>query len=1331
MRRVLFALVVAIAGFFSSPTVTQGVNEVLVCEPAFQQRDLAESAVFACVVSRDGKPVEGVIVQAELVASSRSPVIVAEPPDFSTVTDLQGTASVAYAVKEQGKDELCIWVDVNGKAEDINEGDASCLADLDTVRVEVSWTAGVPPATIAPAPSEPAQATKEPGQPTQEPAATVAPAPTAAPIVTIAPGGGGAATPGVTPKPGDGSPTGGGSIDPLVVLLLIGSVVVVGGLVLVGVILARRGRGEGGLIPKPQRDTGPPLATVDQSSIPVGTVVSQVPTATAIPTTGSPGSVPTDVPDPIVPIGDVPWASTPPLRTDQPSQPVYVPLDITPDVDEERRRQLRLCDFGRERWREILPSVRLGQPTPRGAFSVVEGRWLPAAEAIQGGRPPARLMGDYWHDTGFDVGEVDWFWKSDEERTTGVLESAPNPIREPYVTLLIGGGIRSDATTRGSVDALSAELWIREPGIPIPSVYVIREDPARTGGQVPSPTMEPAPPGMRLEDHGGLAAQVFDDGVYLRHEVAHPPNTDVMLRVNWDVSAFMGLDRDCRVRIVDEAQGGHITVADVRCAREEGEQPSHELWGVADLHSHPMNFLGFGKRLVAGGYPAGSQDVLDVGVCQAVHTDRGWDLKGFILNGMFQEEAHHDGAHDGAPTFGGWPQFCDGMHSQMHPQLIRRAFEGGLRLMVALAVHNEKLASEFPNVADQPLQSDYEATIEQIRFWKDVCRHNSPWMEIAETPADARRIIDTGKLAVILGAEVDRAAGLYATLEQLQERAAATFPGVAQIEAMRRRIRDDLRGLWAEGVRQLNPIHLTDNAFGGMAIYEETFNISNHFLSNGRYLQIVAADESDGIDYRINEEGWGITPGWSAEQSGRTSWVIDRQLGQPGPSSWYILPDYTRDTHGTPIPAGRGHKNAAGLTAAGVIAIDEMMKLGLLIDVDHMSQASTERTLELAAADPSLSPPQPYPLISSHASLRALSPRRNWADDDVPLSPGQRRAVHAWPSETEKTDAVIARLRAMGGMVAPITSHLISLNHNHGPVANSTPLVANDCAGSSKTWAQEFLRTRELSGGRFASFGTDMGLTLQIAPRFGPRAAYGLTNEWHLNTLEVSFSPYFDRAREERRQQAWQQDNGVRYAESTPLRPDGTTPYANDPVWRTTYVEAWRAIDAHARGRTVSPVLRGLAASPHTGRGSSVAEETLILLGLTAASASEALQYGTLPEAAYNARHGIAGTGTDHFDVSMALRQWGRMSGTNAPLLRSQTGRRDWNFNTDGLAHYGLLPDFFQDLRNVGLPGEAMNTLFRSAEDFIQVWERCFRTRRVHYPESTPVEYSYPTSARS
>ena len=63
---------------------------------------------------------------------------------------------------------------------------------------------------------------------------------------------------------------------------------------------------------------------------------------------------------------------------------------------------------------------------------------------------------------------------------------------------------------------------------------------------------------------------------------------------------------------------------------------------------------------------------------------------------------------------------------------------------------------------------------------------------------------------------------------------------------------------------------------------------------------------------------------------------------------------------------------------------------------------------------------------------------------------------------------------------------------------------------------------------------------------------------------------------------------------------------------------------------------------------------------------------------------------------------WAAMRANTAPPMRRDTvgPMRDFDYNLDGLAHYGLLPDMLQDLRNVGLPRTR--------------WPRCSVRRAVH-----------------
>jgi len=75
--------------------------------------------------------------------------------------------------------------------------------------------------------------------------------------------------------------------------------------------------------------------------------------------------------------------------------------------------------------------------------------------------------------------------------------------------------------------------------------------------------------------------------------------------------------------------------------------------------------------------------------------------------------------------------------------------------------------------------------------------------------------------------------------------------------------------------------------------------------------------------------------------------------------------------------------------------------------------------------------------------------------------------------------------------------------------------------------------------------------------------------------------------------------------------------------------------------------------------------------------------------------------------------KWQAMEGDNSPLKRSRAGQRDFDINIDGVAHYGMLPDLVQDLKNVGLTDDDLLPFFRSAEDYIQTWEKCERQSKL------------------
>ncbi len=53
-----------------------------------------------------------------------------------------------------------------------------------------------------------------------------------------------------------------------------------------------------------------------------------------------------------------------------------------------------------------------------------------------------------------------------------------------------------------------------------------------------------------------------------------------------------------------------------------------------------------------------------------------------------------------------------------------------------------------------------------------------------------------------------------------------------------------------------------------------------------------------------------------------------------------------------------------------------------------------------------------------------------------------------------------------------------------------------------------------------------------------------------------------------------------------------------------------------------------------------------------------------------------------------------------------QVGERTIDFNEEGMAHIGLVPDLIHDVRNSGVDSEQLEPLFKSAEGYLRMWER-------------------------
>jgi microsomal dipeptidase-like Zn-dependent dipeptidase len=411
--------------------------------------------------------------------------------------------------------------------------------------------------------------------------------------------------------------------------------------------------------------------------------------------------------------------------------------------------------------------------------------------------------------------------------------------------------------------------------------------------------------------------------------------------------------------------------------------------GWVDLHAHLMGHLGFGGKLISGAPDAGSllptaptnsgcvNWVRATGLADALGDDRGTaggydalhftcgnDLRKNVI-GVLQmansEALVTAGLNSppamGFPAFNVWPAWNDITHQKMWWEWLRRARDGGQRVMVALAVNNHLLADALqthasnwvyppaPNIP--PQQPGYagdapsddlhsgDLQVEEIKAF--VARH-SDFMAVAHNSAELESIARSNRIAVVIGVELDDIGNLLA-LNNPQ------VPPNVQDAQKRQAIPAAIQHLYDEGVRYVLPIHVVDNLFGGTAVYETLFNLAD-LTESGHYWNLACANtvpDADFVDFQFNS--YNISP------------AINQLIGL---MSLHLAPP--------PSPTCGGHVNALGFDMNyGKLALVELMKRGMIIDIDHMSTKAVDQVLSIAEA-------VGYPINSGHSGLRGVGP---------------------------------------------------------------------------------------------------------------------------------------------------------------------------------------------------------------------------------------------------------------------------------------------------------------------------------------------------------------------
>ncbi len=399
------------------------------------------------------------------------------------------------------------------------------------------------------------------------------------------------------------------------------------------------------------------------------------------------------------------------------------------------------------------------------------------------------------------------------------------------------------------------------------------------------------------------------------------------------------------------------------------------LFGIADIHEHLMSNFSFGGGLFHGGayHRLGVAHALHD--CAVVHGDHGRrDFFGYVFDDLGLDasdalslvipflvgelsEDNHETA--GWPDFPDWPDAPRmSTHQAMYHRWLERAYMGGLRLMVQHATSDYVICTMMVAQGIQPSRYDCEdmTSIDRIidetwamQRYVDALAggEGRGWFRIVGSPAEAREVIEDGKLAVVLGIEVSN---LFRC--RLTPRDDGPVCDDAYIE-------EQLDDYYARGVRAIFPVHKYDNRFSP-GDSNRGFLEPGNFLNSGHWTNVVQDCPTDDMP-----RGWdhgSVFFGGLIEA--RDEYLSDapNDLSVFDEHPARILLRYLE-----PLIAGSASGDwcqNATITSFGETLLNGMMSRGMLIEVDHLPSSSYRRAYEMLEAND-------YPPVASHGRVWA------------------------------------------------------------------------------------------------------------------------------------------------------------------------------------------------------------------------------------------------------------------------------------------------------------------------------------------------------------------------
>lgn len=347
-----------------------------------------------------------------------------------------------------------------------------------------------------------------------------------------------------------------------------------------------------------------------------------------------------------------------------------------------------------------------------------------------------------------------------------------------------------------------------------------------------------------------------------------------------------------------------------------------ETRGYIDAHTHGMAFEFLGGKVHCG-RPWSPWGVAVALVDCPDHIATGG--YGAVLESFLSGTTSHDPV--GWPTFKDWPAPNSLTHEGTYYKWMERSWRAGQRILVNLLVENNQLCMLYPlkkNSCDDMDSMRLQAKdMRELEKYIDA-QHGGPgkgWYRIVTDPVQARKVINSGKLAVVMGIETSVLFGCHIRLGRPTCTQESIDKQLTEVRKM--------------GVSQMELVNKFDNALAGVAGDEGTtgylVNAANT-LETGSPWKMTTCDPNDAEERDKNQDNSAPIPSQDALFGGILK----------------ILPlSIVKAIPAVPLYPAKNHCNTLGLSDLGVATIKGMAKRNMLFDPDHMSVKARKQSLDL------------------------------------------------------------------------------------------------------------------------------------------------------------------------------------------------------------------------------------------------------------------------------------------------------------------------------------------------------------------------------------------------